>query len=103
MNKTLNTVIIDVKVVPGSGRSAFKGEPSGTIKCFIKSPPERGLANYEVVALIAKTLKLTRNQVTILTGHTARLKRIAIRSTLTKEQILSLLHIQPIEKQLPIT
>ena len=74
------------QVTPRSGRSALIRDRSGLIKCFVKSPAERGLANYEVITLIAKLLGLARADVAIINGQLSRIKRVAITSDLTKKK-----------------
>ena len=56
-------LIIEVKVVPSSGKSECKLDKAGRLKCYLKSPPERNEANTELVKLFAKALKLTQNEV----------------------------------------
>jgi len=91
MSKTQRTIILVLKVAPSAGRTELIRDKSGILKCFVKSPPERGLANYEVIAFLAKALKLPKQAITILTGQTARLKRIAISTNHTEKEILTTL------------
>jgi uncharacterized protein (TIGR00251 family) len=86
-------LIIALKVVPSSGRSAVMLDKSRTLKIYLKSPPERGKANAELIALIAKALKIPQTDVTLLSGETARSKKIKINSALTFDQLLEALGI----------
>jgi len=70
-------VIIEIKVVPGSGRSGCKLEGK-RLKCFLKSPPEKGKANKELVSYLAKMLNLPTRAIIIMTGATTPLKRVQI-------------------------
>lgn len=88
------TLILEVKVSPGSGRSAWKIDKSGVLKAYLKSPPEKGLANQELVKTIAYALKLPLKEVTILSGQTSRNKRIKINASITYEQLLAALGIE---------
>jgi len=71
------SVIIEIKVVPSSGRTGCKLE-GARLKCFLKSPPEKGKANKELVSYLAKKLKLSSRDITIMTGATSPLKRVSI-------------------------
>lgn len=82
-------VIIECKVVPGSGRQAFMRDKSGTLKCFLKSPPEKGKANDELVKMISSLLKIQSNLVTIVQGHTVRKKKVKIDIQATQAEILA--------------
>ena len=91
MSSAQKKVIITVKVVPASGRLEFKMDKSGTLKCYLKSAPERGLANHELITFLAKQLKLTKNSVTLISGHTSKIKHISILSSLNKNEIYAAL------------
>ncbi|HEV2601750.1 MAG TPA: DUF167 domain-containing protein [Candidatus Babeliales bacterium] len=87
-------LIVTVKVVPSSGRNQWILDKTGTIKCYLKSPAERGLANQELIKLFAKALGITQNDVEIVAGATVRTKRITLCSVLTFEQLLAKLGIE---------
>lgn len=70
-------VIIEIKVVPSSGRTGCKLE-GARLKCFLKSPPEKGKANKELVSYLAKKLQLSSRGITIMTGTASPLKRVKI-------------------------
>ena len=88
------SLIIDIKVVPRSGKSMCKKDKAGTFVCYLKSPPERGLANKELTKYIAKELNITQQQVTIIGGATSRKKRIRIDMNITQEQLFAALGIE---------
>ena len=82
---------IQIKAVPSSGRQSWTIDKSGTLKCFLKNPPEKGLANREIIKRIAKLCSVTQDQVEIIQGATSRKKVIKINTPLTYEQFLDLL------------
>ncbi len=92
-------LIIDVKVSPGSGRCAWKFDKSGMLKVYLKSPPERGLANHELIKEIAHALKITLKEVAIISGQTSRNKKVKINADVSYEQFLKALGI---ERQLSV-
>jgi uncharacterized protein (TIGR00251 family) len=87
-------LIIEVKVVPSSGKSGCILDKAGRLKCYLKSPPERNEANTELVKLFAKALKLTQNEVTIVAGATSRTKKLKIAKTITEDELLAHLGVQ---------
>lgn len=82
------TLIIQVKVVPHSGRQEFQVDKNGTLKCFLKSAPERGKANMELMKLVAQRLKIPQYQVQLISGQTTRLKVLRIFTLLSYEEFL---------------
>ena len=87
-------LVLSVKVVPSSGRNKFILDKSGILKIYLKSPPERGKANHELIILLTKELRLPGASIEILAGHTHPNKRLKIQANLTFEQILERLGIQ---------
>ena len=72
-------VVFNVKVVPKASRSEFVGGQDGALRVRIAAPPVDGAANEELIRLLAKTLKVKRGSVTIVSGHGSRLKKISIK------------------------
>lgn len=87
-------LIIEIKVSPSSGRCAWKIDKSGVLKAYLKSPPERGLANNELIKELARVLKVPMNEITIISGQTSRNKRMRINREISYEQLLSALGIE---------
>lgn len=87
------SLVLDLKVVPQSGRAAFCLDKKGGLKCYLKSAPEGGKANEELVKLLAKALKIPQTHITILLGATSRTKRIKIETTLTQQELFDALGI----------
>lgn len=81
-------LVIDVKVVPGSGRNEWVVDKGGQLKCFLKNLPEKGLANNELIKLLAKILRIPQNDIEIIAGAISRKKTLKIHTALTKEQLL---------------
>jgi len=87
-------LIIEIKVVPSSGKSGCILDKAGRLKCYLKSPPERNEANTELVKLFAKALKLTQKEIEIIAGATTRTKKLKIAKTITEDELLAHLGIQ---------
>ena len=79
-------VLIAVKVVPNASRDRVVGELDGALKVSVSAAPERGAANKAVCKLIAKTLGLRVQQVTVHAGPTSPRKTLRI-SGVTIDQV----------------
>lgn len=71
-------VVLELKVVPNSKEQGFEVDKSGIIKCRLKSKPEGGKANEELIKLMSKALGLSFDCFKILRGATSRNKMIKI-------------------------
>ena len=83
-------LIFDVKVVPSSGRNKWMIDASGRLKCYLKNPPEKGLANKELIQLVAKVIGVPKADVEIISGATSRNKKIKVFAELTFYDFLAL-------------
>ena len=72
------TLTFSVRVTVRASRSCAAGEHDGALKLRIAAPPVDGAANEEVVKVIAKLFGVPRSGVSIVSGQTSRLKRIAV-------------------------
>lgn len=83
------SLIIELKVVPQSGKLMLILDKSGILKAFLKAAPEDGKANKELIELIANFANVTKKSVEIVSGLTSRKKKLAIDTNMTYEQFLS--------------
>lgn len=83
-------VVLAVKVKPRSRRTGVLGLRAGRILIGVSSPPEKGKANDELLAILAATLGLPRSSLGILSGHGHREKAVRC-SGLSEEQARSAL------------
>lgn len=79
-------LIVEIKVVPLSGKTGFELDKQGDLKCFLKSAPEKGAANKELIKLLSKELKIPQNDIEIVSGLTLRKKRIKLHVAITFEE-----------------
>lgn len=79
-----------VRVVSGARRSEVVGRLGGAWKLRVAAAPERGRANDELVALLARTLRVPRASVRIARGHTTGEKLVEVRE-LSREEAERLL------------
>jgi len=86
-------LVFDVKVVPSSGSFGFFRDKNGELKCHLKSAPEKGQANRELLKGLAKILKIPQNDIEIIAGEIIRKKKIKIHAALTLEQLCASLNV----------
>lgn len=72
-----------VRVTPGAGRNAIAGTAADAagqkfLKVMVTAAPENGKANAAVVKLLAKTWKLPKSAISVVSGETARRKTLEI-------------------------
>jgi uncharacterized protein (TIGR00251 family) len=73
-----NGVVFTAKIVPGSSKTAVCELFDGMLKIKVSAAPEKGKANECLVEFLAKQLGVKKNAVSIVSGHTARVKRLQI-------------------------
>ena len=74
-------VRLRVKVTPRSGRSEVAGWlADGTLKARVHAAPEKGKANEELRALLARELGIRPGQVHVMSGAASHLKTLLVRS-----------------------
>jgi uncharacterized protein (TIGR00251 family) len=71
-------LVFRVQVVPRSSRSEVVGEHNSALRVRLAAPPVDGAANDELIHVLAKTFKVSRSAVKILSGHSSRLKQVSI-------------------------
>ena len=71
-------MFVHIKVKPNSRENKVTRLPEGGIQISIKAPPQEGKANTELIAFIAKLLKVPKSGVIIEAGEGSRFKKIWI-------------------------
>jgi uncharacterized protein len=70
-----------VKVIPGAPRTEIKDTMAdGTIKIAVAAAPEKGKANLALIKFLAEEFGVPKNNITIISGATDRVKLIKISS-----------------------
>ena len=83
MSRRENRSLIAVRVTPRSakpGIGEWKSDVDGRsfLEVRVAAAPADGAANDEVIRLLAKALDLPKSSLAIVSGQTARLKRIEV-------------------------
>ena len=79
---------LDIRVIPRAGRTGFGGLRDGALLVKLAAAPVDGAANDELIALIARALRIPKRDVTIVAGERGRSKRIRI-AGIDREQALA--------------
>lgn len=87
---TAQGALFRIRVVPRASRSEVAGFEGEALKLRITEAPVEGRANDACVGLLARRLGVKKAQVTIIAGHTARNKTVAVEG-LTAAQVASLI------------
>ncbi len=82
------SLIIELKVMPQSGKLQIILDKSGMLKAFVKAAPQDGKANKELIELMADLVSVTKKSVEIISGLTSRKKRIVVDINMSYEQFL---------------
>ncbi|MBI3931440.1 MAG: YggU family protein [Chloroflexi bacterium] len=79
--------IIVVRVQPNAGQNQVLGFKDGVLSLRIAAPPVKGKANQELIKFLSDILGVSKSNLTIEKGITAKRKVIAIRG-LTQDQVM---------------
>ncbi|MAH91390.1 MAG: YggU family protein [Euryarchaeota archaeon] len=81
------TVLVEIEVQPGSSRQGVIGfnEWRGKLQVAVKAEAQKGKANHAVCNVLSTIFS---KQVTVVSGHTTRQKKVSIEG-LTANQIIS--------------
>lgn len=72
-------VTFSVKVIPRAKRDEIVGVERDALKIRLNAPPVEGRANEALIKFLAKMLGVSRSQVEIVRGETARHKLVRVR------------------------
>jgi uncharacterized protein len=69
---------VELTVSPGASRSGLVGRHGAGWRARIAAPPERGRANRALVELLAETLGVPRERVSVVAGARTRRKVVEV-------------------------
>lgn len=97
-------MILTVRVQPGAKNDKIVGFlADGSLKLRVAAPPEDGRANERVRLLLASTTNISKQDVVIISGHTARVKRIQIPERAQNDLTKQFSHVQALDLFRPTT
>jgi hypothetical protein len=71
-------VVITIHVIPRAAKSGLAGRRGDALLVRLNAPPVEGAANAELIAIIATSLQVSRQAVSIVSGQRSRQKRIRV-------------------------
>lgn len=77
---------IKVRVQPKSSRNQVDGFQDGALRVRVTAAPTEGQANAAVIALLAKTLGVSKSRLEIIRGYSSRDKVVSV-DTLTDQEV----------------
>jgi len=77
---------IKVRVQPKSSRNQVDGFQDGALRIRVTAAPTEGQANAAVIAILAKTLGVSKSRLEIIRGHSSRDKVISV-DALTEQEV----------------
>jgi uncharacterized protein len=82
---------LSVKILPNAPRNEILSFLNGVWRIKIGAPPEKGKANKELIAFLSEYLKIRKEAILILKGHTSHNKLVGILGLTPEETISRLL------------
>jgi uncharacterized protein (TIGR00251 family) len=81
-----DAIVLTVRLTPRGGRDAIEGierlaDGRAVLKARVRATASDGEANAALVRLVAKSLEVPLREVSIVSGETARIKRLRIAGT----------------------
>ena len=78
-------VSLTLRVKPGARRTCIKDRSGDALALDVAAPPVEGSANAEVIAFVAKTLGVRKNQCELMIGERSRQKVIWVHGIAPEE------------------
>jgi uncharacterized protein (TIGR00251 family) len=73
-----DSILIDIKVVPGASKSEIAGIQGDKLRIRIAAAPEDGKANAELIAFFSKVMDCPRREINLVSGEKSRIKTLSI-------------------------
>lgn len=78
LTRTAAGVTLRVRVVPRAGRTGVAGSREDALLVRLAAAPVDGAANDTLIAFLSELFERPKRDITLISGHTSRDKRIAI-------------------------
>lgn len=73
-------VTLILRVAPRASKDEIVGDINGVLKIRLQAPPVDGKANKALIKFLAKKLDAPARDISIVSGETARIKRVLIKN-----------------------
>lgn len=89
--------ILRIKLTPNASFCGFKDmvcDANGVsyLKAYVKTVPEKGRANDELIKLLSKKLKIAKSSISIISGQTDHYKKIYIESSIPESVLCDMIN-----------
>ena len=81
-----DSCILNVRVQPKASSNQVLGYDENILRLRVTAPPTDGKANAGVIALLAKTLGVSKSRLQIVRGQTSRNKAVSV-DNLTEQEV----------------
>lgn len=78
LTDTPDGAVLALRIVPRASKNAIAGPHGDALKIRLTAPPVEGAANAALVTFLANTFAIPRARVHLLSGATARNKRVLL-------------------------
>lgn len=78
LEDTSSGILLPIKAQAGARRNGITGEHAGSLKVAVTQAPENGKANAAIIAVLAESLQVKRNQIELVSGATSTQKRFLV-------------------------
>lgn len=75
---TADGIVLTLHIQPGAKKTEVCGLHGEALKIRLAAPPVDGKANEALIEFVARTLGVPKSRVTLVSGHTARAKRLHV-------------------------
>jgi uncharacterized protein (TIGR00251 family) len=82
-------LVLNIRVQPRASSDGFAEELGDQIKLRLTSPPVDGKANTHLISFLARTFKVAKSSIRIISGVTGRNKRIKVHQPTRLPDIIS--------------
>ncbi len=79
VHRSGEVVRFSVRIQPRASRNEISGLQGNSLKVRVTAPPVDGMANQALIDFLSETLKTSRRNVCIVSGHASRTKVVEVR------------------------
>ncbi|MGL6195101.1 MAG: DUF167 domain-containing protein [Thermoguttaceae bacterium] len=77
--------VLSVHAQPAAKKNEIRGLQADALKICVTAAPEKGKANKALIELLAKSLKIKKSQIELLTGDTSHQKKFLFTNVAPEE------------------
>jgi uncharacterized protein (TIGR00251 family) len=78
LEQTSLGVVLPIRAHAGARRNAILGEREGALRIAVTTAPEKGKANQAIIALLSKSLGISKSAIELISGETSPKKRVLV-------------------------